>query len=174
MWNLSKPPTGASRLTHSRGDAFDVIKVMQHMVRESVKNPVLQEFVRRNPMNAKQIFNFAYGVASFKPDTGNKNSVKSPLRTFISHRANCVCYSVLIATLLKLNGIPGYFRAIRERDDWRQPKPKHIYVKTDAGQTLDASLGQDMTKETSRRDRPRKIGIFDREAKYFSKFDKRF
>lgn len=161
-------------MIYLKGDAFDCMKVMGEMVNQAIRNPSLREFVRRNPMNEKQIFNFAYGIASFKPDKHNKNTVKSPFSTIRTRRANCVCYAVLIASLLKLNGIGGKFRAIREYNDWRFPKPKHIYVISDNNIVLDPVLGQDQTGEPSTAMRKNKIGHFNREAKYFSSFDKPF
>jgi len=163
-------PAGGKSLIYRRGDAFDCMKVMSHMVNESIKNPKFREFVRRNPMNERQIFNLAYGIASFKPDKRH-NVVKSPWATIRTHRANCVCYAVLIAALLKLNGIKGKFRAIRQFDDWRYPKPKHIYVVTNKGIVLDPVIGQNQKRELSRAQRKNKIGHYNKQAKYFSKFD---
>lgn len=174
MFDISKLPSGGKRMVYLKGDAFDCMKVMAEMVRQTVKNPCLQEFVRRNPMDEKQIFNYAYGIASFKPDKGNKNTVKSPFATMRTHRANCVCYAVLIAALLTLNGIGGKFRAIREFNDWRYPKPKHIYVISKNNIVMDPVLGQDQKRERSRQQRGNKIGHFGAQAKYFSSFDKPF
>lgn len=172
LFDLAKLPKGGQQLVFRKGDAFDCMRVMGEMVAQACKDPTLIEFVRRNPMDEKQIFNFAYGIASFKPDKGNKNVVKSPFATIRTNRANCVCYSVLMACLLKLNGIGGKFRAIREI--WRHFKPKHIYVISGNGIVMDAVLGQEQRWETSRQKRKNKIGIFNREAKYFARFDKPF
>jgi len=174
MFDLSNLPRGGRKMVYLKGDAFDCMKVMAEMVRQSVKDPALIEFVRQNPMDEKQIFNFAYGIASFKPDKYNKNTVKSPFATIYTNRANCVCYAVLIASLLVLNKIGGWFRAIRETNDWRYPKPKHIYAISNNGIVLDPVLGQDQERETSRRNRKNKIGYFGRQVKYFSSFDKPF
>jgi len=173
-FNISKLPSGGKQMIFRKGDAFDCMRVMGEMVSQTVKNPSLIEFVRRNPMDEKEIFNFAYGIASFKPDKKNKNTVKSPFATMRTHRANCVCYAVLIAALLVLNGIGGRFRAIREYNDWRYPKPKHIYVISNNNIVMDPVLGQDQKHERSRRERKNKIGHFGAQTKYFSSFDKPF
>lgn len=174
MFDLSKLPRGGRKMIYLKGNAFDCMRVMGEMVHQAVKDPVLIEFVRRNPMDEKKIFNFAYGIASFKPDKKHKNTVKSPFSTIRTNRANCVCYAVLIASLLVLNGIGGWFRAIRETNDWRFPKPRHIYAISNNGIVLDPVLGQDQERETSRKDRKNKNGLFGRQAKYFSSFDKPF
>lgn len=161
-------PRGEKRLLTRRGNAYDVARVMGQMVNDSVSSATIKEFVKRHPMNAEEVFNYAYHKASFKPDEKNEQIIKTPFATIFSKRANCVCYSVLIATLLKANNIRGFFRLIRQAG---ATFPQHIYVVTETGEVLDCVIGQDQTKETSRANRENKTGRFNEEAKYFAKFD---
>lgn len=167
-------PVGKTVRISRGGNAFHVARYMRQIVDQAVKDPRLIEFVRRHPMDEKQIFRFVYFIASFKPDKKNDQVIKTPFATMRTHRANCVCYSVLIAALLKLNGINGFWRMIRETNNILTPYPKHIYPISENGKVMDCVLGQDQERETSRADRENKIGFFDKEVKYFSKFDEPF
>jgi len=161
-------PKGTKRLVSRRGNAFDVGRLMQSIVDQSVNNATIKEFVRKHPMDEKQIFDYAYSKALFRPDTKNKQVVKTPLSTIRTKKANCVCYSILMATLLKLNKIPGKFRLVTFKED---TYPKHVFIVTDSGKILDCVLGQKQKGETSFEERENKAGKFNEESKYYAKFD---
>ncbi len=163
-----KIPKGETRLLSRNRNSFDVGRVMKNMVSQSAKSGTIKEFVKRHPMNEKQVFDYAYMKASFKPDKGKKQVIKTPMATIRSMRANCVCYSVLIATLLKANRIPGKFRLVNFKSG---KMPGHVYIVTDSGKVLDCVLGQPQDREISRKDRKNKTGRFNEETESFAKFD---
>jgi len=144
---------------------------MKQLVDQSVQDPVLIEFVRRNPMNEKQILDYVYKKAIFQPDKAGKQVIKTPRATLRTNTANCVDYSVLIATLLKLNNINGVLRMVRFK---KGSFPKHIYVVTEDGIVLDASIGQVQEGERSFEERTKKLPEYDTEVKYYNKFDTAF
>ena len=160
-------PKGQRRLTSRHGNAYDVGRLIKSIISQSVRNATIIEFVQRHPMNEKQIFDYVYSKASFKPDVRNVQVVKTPLATIRTKRANCVNYSTLLGTLLRLNNIPGKLRLVTFKGD---KFPKHIFVVTDTGKVLDCVIGQGH-KEVSIADRENKTGKYNQEVKYFVKFD---
>jgi len=169
MIDIRTIPRGATRTVSRRGNAFDVGRQMKSIVDQSVKNPTLIEFVRRHPMDEKQIFDYVYSKALFRPDKKNIQVVKTPIGTIRSKFANCVCYSILLATLLRLNGYPGVFRLVTT--DKKDSFPKHVFVVTKSGKVLDCVLEQNQEGEMSFQTRKNKTGQFNKESRYFIKFD---
>ncbi len=156
-------------LLSRRADAFNVTDLMGEVVSRWVKNPMFINFVRKNPMTAEQIFDYGYSRVLFEPDRANDQIVKTPFAVLRERKGNCVDYSVLYATLLKLNGLGGHFRSVSF--DPKNLKPIHIYVISGAGEILDAVQGQDQEGEKSFVDRENKYGRFNQEVKYIIKFD---
>jgi len=163
--------TGQSLLVKRNGNVFDVVNVMRWAVNLGTKEPRLQQFVRRNPMNEKQIFDFVRSNVLFKPDLKNRQTVRTLLRTLRDGEGNCVDMSVATATLLKMNGINGKFRMVSVTPG---KKYKHIFVISDKKLILDPVIGLDQSGETNFELRKDKIGKFNRQVPFFSNFDKNF
>jgi len=169
--NSNHLPKGKKFMLSRRASAIDVARYMKQVVRDTVNNPSFKEFARRNPMNEKQIFNYAYQSAIYEPDKPNDQVVKTPAATIREGKGNCVDYSTLIASLLKLNKIPGVFRMVEFKGD---TMPSHIYPVTNRGIALDCVQGQSQSGELSKRLRRNKRGVFNNEPKYLSKFDTKY
>lgn len=171
MFNSRKIPRGQKVLVSRRGNAFQAADYMSKVVQSSIKEPRLIEFVKNNPMNEREIFETVFQSVLFEPDKKNKQVIKTPLATLRMGRGNCVDYSVLIATLMKLNGIKGFFRMVKFEE---KGFPKHIFVVSEKGKILDCSIGQNQDGEQTLQGRKNKNGFFNKELKYLFKFDKSF
>lgn len=169
---INIPPEGQQRVVMRRASAFDVMDLMAAVVNDAAADPNMTEFVRRHPMNARQIHEFIYQTILMEPDVKNHQVVKTPAAILRTRRANCVGYATFAATLAKLNGLGGHFRAVSFKKN--NLKPRHIYVVTRRGIIIDPVQGQQQDGETSVLERKDKYGRFNQEVKYCYKFDKRY
>lgn len=169
--DLKKIPKNKSVLVSRRADSGDTVLLMREMVRQATKEPALIEFVRRHPMNENQIHHFVYQTVRFIPDLPKDQVVKSPIATIRTRTGNCVDMSTLVASLMKLNKIPGVFRRVMFQGD---TMPSHIFVRSNRGKVVDCIQGQNPKGEKTFKHRRNKIGIYNKEPDYLTKFDTQY
>lgn len=87
-------------------------------------------------MSLKDAFEWLYKNITFEPDF-EKQTLKTPIAVFNDKKANCVNYSLVLASLLFHTNTPFYYVicGINEIGE-------HIYIITKNGIKLDATIGQ--------------------------------
>jgi len=122
----------------------DALVLMKKQILLGIKDPYLQYISKQIRMLPRDqweqaVFNFTYHSGEFERDPDDHQMVREARRTLNDRKANCVDYSVMIATLFKLLNIPFKFRLLAEDE---KSGFVHIFVVTENNIKLDAILGR--------------------------------
>jgi hypothetical protein len=99
-----------TRLIKKGANLYETIAAIKEMINEEsqkhyVKKISEQLLKNENCENCKRMLlaNFAYNIATFKPDLPPTQNLKTPKRLIEDKEANCVQYTILIGSLAKAN-----------------------------------------------------------------------
>lgn len=99
------------RLIKKGANLEETIAAIAEMINEESKKTYVQKISdqllkNEHCENCKRLLlaNFAYNLATFKPDLPPTQNLKTPKRLIEDKEANCVQYTILIGSLAKANG----------------------------------------------------------------------
>jgi len=149
----------------NRGDSTDTIKAMQKAVEIGRNYLGAIKLAKSLPNDEREIFNFVFENICYVPDENGNQTVRTLKRSLKEGIGNCVDYSVCLATILSLKGIPCYFKKISQTGKGFD----HVYVITD-NHVLDAVQGQDQSGSEYLKPNYLRTPKFNQEVKNIKKF----
>lgn len=112
------PPSGQYRTLKKNATVQDVAGYMVDIVKACTDDSFVEmeaEIIRHTPGTdvLQQLANRAYDSMYFIPDRNNLQTIRTPRRSLMDQRANCVDYTVFIASIARNLGLPVTIRIVQ-------------------------------------------------------------
>jgi len=117
-------------IVEDRADQFNTIERMSAVSRMSAPDPYFKKFIQKHKItkDAKgldRLYNALHDYLSFEADPVETQIIRTPQRTLLDKKGNCVDFSVLTSAFLKNLGIPHAMRMVSYSPE---KNFSHIYV----------------------------------------------
>jgi hypothetical protein len=141
---LNIPPSGQYRIIKRNATVQDVAGYMVEIIRAMKDDPFVQmeaEILSHTPAGTdilQALSNRAYDQMFFEPDTRTVQTIRTPRRSLMDKRANCVDYTVYIGSIAHALGFPVTVRIVQLQG---QSNYGHVYPIVN-GNVIDVVPGQ--------------------------------
>jgi LPXTG-motif cell wall-anchored protein len=143
------------------------LDLIKQLSKDGMKNKTLQKvasILEKSSDPIKGVFDFAYNTAVYFPDPDGRQIIQPVEVTLRDGIANCVDYSVLQSSLLRIMGISHMYRRVSFD---RSKDYDHIYIVADK-KILDPVIGQ---KQDGTQKRIGRTPFYNKEVSYTHKSD---
>lgn len=141
---ITIPPNGQYRVIKRNATVQDVAGYMVEVIRAMKDDPFVTieaEILQHLPPGTnilQALANRAYDQMFFEPDTRTVQTIRTPRRSLMDQRANCVDYTVYIASIAHALGLPVVVRIVQLQG---QNNYGHVYPIVN-GNVIDVVPGQ--------------------------------